>query len=906
MATAETLHAQLVRSATITVAQNEAQFGEQIRSADLNGDGALDLLIGAPNQSPDRILGAGSIYMVLSPIFGDTVLTNSNVILKGALKDDQIGLMFELGDFNGDGVDDLATASPITQRVRIFFGPLTDLSARSSSDADIEIVSDLSQARFGGNLHVTDDLNADGHDELLVSDNQIDLDLTNQGVAYLYNLNREFVGNSAIGKEDYSVRFKGTEALAQFGTGLTSFTDFMTTGAPAIVIGAHRSGLNGTNSGSAFIFSAPFSETAYQDTLASSVIMGDEEISFWASRLEAVDDQNGDSRRELAVITTFASGGKVALFQSDSQLPDSVVIGRAYSNVNSSLLQSPIDDAGFGFPIDFSTDVTLDDIPEQYIGAPFISSNQGRLYQRMGSQLSQAIAIQNVNAEAGARFGSSMAPAGNIITTARDSIGTATDTVVIDINDLAVGAPGDFVTINGQSYAAGSVHLLSGSVSGPSVNRNVAPSLNNFTDSTVTISLSYAQGTFPINGAFVTINGETQELDPSQNPYRFTLTSETTQQFNIRYLVTDELDLSASLDFRIRFANKPVEFGLISDRSDELIELIGDKDTNFNLASESSSDPDVTNLTYRLILGLSDDKSLLGSNLFSRVTSESDPDITLTYEILNNFLINRNVALGSERRVYWTIEASNGVFSTVASDSLRSFRAVRRGLTSEFDLITEPGFYLIDMNEEGDLGFNWTNLSSENPNASVRYRFRLLAEQDVESTAIFDTLSADNGFESQVQIDYRQLYRTVEQQGELNEALSDTVTYYYTVQSVVDGSEEYFPNDQPREVRLHFIQRVGYAEELLQRPRTFEVYPNYPNPFNPSTTLRYALPDARSVTIAIYSILGQEVYRWQSGRAQSPGTYTRAIDASSWASGIYIYRVQAGKSMKSGKMTLIK
>jgi Zn-dependent metalloprotease len=93
-------------------------------------------------------------------------------------------------------------------------------------------------------------------------------------------------------------------------------------------------------------------------------------------------------------------------------------------------------------------------------------------------------------------------------------------------------------------------------------------------------------------------------------------------------------------------------------------------------------------------------------------------------------------------------------------------------------------------------------------------------------------------------------------------------------------------------------------------PTKLELGSNFPNPFNPSTTIRFGLPTPSNVSLKIYNIQGQEV-RTLVGSYLSVGYYDTIWDGrdeagSQVASGIYIYRLQAGNFIQSKKMTYIK
>ncbi len=88
-------------------------------------------------------------------------------------------------------------------------------------------------------------------------------------------------------------------------------------------------------------------------------------------------------------------------------------------------------------------------------------------------------------------------------------------------------------------------------------------------------------------------------------------------------------------------------------------------------------------------------------------------------------------------------------------------------------------------------------------------------------------------------------------------------------------------------------------------PKTFQLYPNYPNPFNPSTMIFYDVPTTSIVSLTVYDLLGREVETLVNQR-QSPGKYGVRFDGSRLASGVYIYRLQAGSFSQTKKLMLVK
>jgi len=88
-------------------------------------------------------------------------------------------------------------------------------------------------------------------------------------------------------------------------------------------------------------------------------------------------------------------------------------------------------------------------------------------------------------------------------------------------------------------------------------------------------------------------------------------------------------------------------------------------------------------------------------------------------------------------------------------------------------------------------------------------------------------------------------------------------------------------------------------------PEQFELRQNHPNPFNPSTTIQFALASRANVKLSVFDILGREVAVLVD-EALAPGAYDVAFEAKGLASGVYVYRLQAGAFVQTKKLTLLR
>jgi hypothetical protein len=98
---------------------------------------------------------------------------------------------------------------------------------------------------------------------------------------------------------------------------------------------------------------------------------------------------------------------------------------------------------------------------------------------------------------------------------------------------------------------------------------------------------------------------------------------------------------------------------------------------------------------------------------------------------------------------------------------------------------------------------------------------------------------------------------------------------------------------------------VGISGNSNEIPKEFKLYNNYPNPFNPSTKIKFDIPQDVNAKLIVYDILGREVSRIFEGNLKA-GSYSVNFDASNLPSGVYFYRLKTGSFTDTKKMLLIK
>jgi len=133
------------------------------------------------------------------------------------------------------------------------------------------------------------------------------------------------------------------------------------------------------------------------------------------------------------------------------------------------------------------------------------------------------------------------------------------------------------------------------------------------------------------------------------------------------------------------------------------------------------------------------------------------------------------------------------------------------------------------------------------------------------------------------------------------------VTMKFTV-SATDGIDT---TKITGEDRILFIDRYEYLSTVSEGiPTVFALHENYPNPFNPSTTLRFDLPEVSDMTLTIYNMLGQKVRTFNMNDTPA-GYHSIKWNATNdngdpVGAGVYLYQLRANQYVKTRKMVLLK
>ncbi len=116
--------------------------------------------------------------------------------------------------------------------------------------------------------------------------------------------------------------------------------------------------------------------------------------------------------------------------------------------------------------------------------------------------------------------------------------------------------------------------------------------------------------------------------------------------------------------------------------------------------------------------------------------------------------------------------------------------------------------------------------------------------------------------------------------------------------STFEGGYEYLAGAYVNGILYGDTTVTAVLETTSSTTKDFFLFPCYPNPFNPSTTISFSIPERSFVTLKVYDMLGREVAELVNEELET-GSFEKTFEASSLASGVYIYRITA---MKVGKI----
>ncbi|MDF1612694.1 right-handed parallel beta-helix repeat-containing protein [Stygiobacter electus] len=266
---------------------------------------------------------------------------------------------------------------------------------------------------------------------------------------------------------------------------------------------------------------------------------------------------------------------------------------------------------------------------------------------------------------------------------------------------------------------------------------------------------------------------------------------------------------------------------------------------------------------------------------------------------------------------YWQAisEGHKGNYST-AKDLLKTIiNGVYNNKYSPLALLALYDFKLRQNNsnkQDNSVITEWTNtvnsLYNSQGNSLRPFAVRLLAREAAVSNDTTKMLSYN-----------KELVENYPNTNNELTALYDLIIYYTQIENNLTLANQYFtrmketyPEEDLTKFAEKYLRNLGieaeekkHTEEIVTKEEMSFSISNYPNPFNPTTKIKYTIPNSEKVLIKVYDVLGREV-KVLLNEYKDAGTYEIEFNATYLTSGLYFYKIIAGNKTETRKMMLVR
>jgi parallel beta-helix repeat protein len=275
---------------------------------------------------------------------------------------------------------------------------------------------------------------------------------------------------------------------------------------------------------------------------------------------------------------------------------------------------------------------------------------------------------------------------------------------------------------------------------------------------------------------------------------------------------------------------------------------------------ENKGDPDINdNIIYKLYFDI-----------------DSNFTETIPIQLDSNCYIPTNLLLDNSE-YYWKVVASDQT-SEFSTEIWNFWTNTKLEPPEPFDLLSPIN------NATGlatNINFIWRKSNDNDPQDYATYKLIISK----------DEAFAEKVFEINTNLDT--VYSLIDK-------LPDNAQYYW---KVIAGDTDSLLTES--EIYSFTLGSVSVDERLENMPNKYELYDAYPNPFNPTTTIKYSLPTDDFVKITIFNSMGKKI-KILINQKQNAGYHTISWDAENLPSGIYMYRMESSTFSKVKKCLLVK
>ncbi len=354
--------------------QVAAQSGFSAASAgDVNDDGFADVVVGAPGYDAGQLNeGVAFVYHGGAAGIADTA-TVRFAMQENAL----LGWSVSSADVNGDGYADVIVGAPDYDAGEadegaafVFLGSAAGIGDGDPSSAHAQLESDQTGAEFGRSVSSAGDVNGDGYADVIVGARLYDAGQTDEGAAFV------FLGSAAgIGDGDASsahAQLESDQAGAEFGRRVSSAGDVNGDGYADVIVGAPFYDAGEADEGAAFVFLGSEAGIGDGDASSAHAQLESDQAAAGLGSVSSAGDVNGDGYADVIVgapgydaPASLDDGAAFVFLGSAAGIADGNPLS-AHAQLESDLGQ-----AGLGWSVSSAGDVNGDGYADVIVGAPF-------------------------------------------------------------------------------------------------------------------------------------------------------------------------------------------------------------------------------------------------------------------------------------------------------------------------------------------------------------------------------------------------------------------------------------------------------------------------------------------------------------------------------------------------------